>query len=72
MLAPTHAAAQLMQLREAHALGVLDDHQSGVGYIDAHFDDGGRHQQVDFPVLEAAHGALLGRRPACARAPGRR
>ena len=39
--AATHASAQLVQLREAHALGVLDDHQRGVRHVDAHFDDGG-------------------------------
>src|SRR5690349_16410003 len=40
--AAAHAAAQLVQLRETHALGVLDDHERGVRYVDADFDDGGR------------------------------
>ena len=39
--AASHAAAQLVQLREAHALGVFDDHERGVRHVDTHFDDGG-------------------------------
>ena len=51
-----------MQLREPHALGVLDDHERGVRHVHAHLDDGGRHQQLNLALLEAPHGALLGRR----------
>ena len=49
-----------MQLREAHALGVLDDHQRRIGNVDSHFDDRRRHQQLDLAVFEAAHGEFLG------------
>ena len=57
--AASDAAAQLVQLREAHALGVLDDHERRVRHVDADFDDGGRDQQPDLAVLERAHAALL-------------
>jgi hypothetical protein len=35
------ASAELMELGEAEALGMLDDHDGGVGDVDADFDDGG-------------------------------
>ena len=41
-----------MQLRKAEAFGVFDDHQAGVGYVHAYFDDGGRDQQLQFTCLE--------------------
>jgi hypothetical protein len=44
MLAPTDAAAQLVQLRETHALGVLDHHQARVHVHD--FDDRGGDEQL--------------------------
>src|SRR5439155_16721657 len=37
-----------MELGEAEALGVLDDHDGGVGDVDADFDDGGGNQDLDF------------------------
>ena len=40
-LAAPDAAAQLVELGEAEALGALDDHQRGVGHVDADLDDGG-------------------------------
>ena len=41
------APAQLVQLREPDALGVLDHHQRRVGHVDADFDHRGRDQQLD-------------------------
>jgi hypothetical protein len=48
-------AAQLVQLRQAQALGVLDDHQAGVGHVDAHLDHRGGHQQLQLAALEGIH-----------------
>ena len=45
--AAADAAAQLMELRQAEALGVLDDHHGGVRHVDADLDDGGRDQHAD-------------------------
>ncbi len=59
MLTAADAAAQLVQLRESEALGILDDHERGVRHVDADFDHRGRHQELDFSVLEAPHGAFL-------------
>ena len=46
------AAAQLVQLREAEALGVLDHHQRRVGHVDADLDHRRRHQHLDCAGLE--------------------
>ena len=40
------AAAQLVQLRQAEALGMLDHHDRGLGHVDADFDHGGGHQDA--------------------------
>ena len=57
-VAPSNAATQLMQLCEAEPLGLLDHHDCRVRYIDAHFDDGGRHENVDGARTECCHCAL--------------
>ena len=44
---PPHAPAQLMQLRQPHAVGVLDNQGVRVRDIHAGFDDGGADQNVD-------------------------
>src|SRR6266852_1499716 len=49
------ASAKLMELGEAEALGVLDDHDGGVGDIDADFDDGGGDEDLRFVFAEALH-----------------
>ena len=51
----TYPAAQLVQLGKAEALGVFDDHQAGVGHIDANFDHRGCHQQVCLAGLKRRH-----------------
>ncbi len=55
------AAAQLVQLRQAEAIGIENRHERGVRDIDADFDDGGGDEGVKFPVAEGRHdvGALL-------------
>jgi hypothetical protein len=53
--APADAAAQLVQLRQAQALGVFDDHQAGVGHVHADFDHRGGDQQLQVAGLELGH-----------------
>ena len=62
-------AAQLVQLRDAEAVGVQDRHDGGVGDVDADLDDGGRDQDVEPPGGEVGHRAVLvlGREPAVQR-----
>ncbi len=45
-----------MELGEAEALGVLDDHDGGVGDVDADFDDGSGDEDLGFVFAEALHG----------------
>ncbi|MCW0462066.1 hypothetical protein NB717_003134 [Xanthomonas sacchari] len=49
------AAAQLVQLRQAEAVGAVDDDGVGVGDVDARFDDRGRQQHVEALLLEIQH-----------------
>jgi len=59
MAAPAYAATQLMQLGQTESLGILDEHDGGVGHVDADFDDGGSNQDVEVPVQEGLHRVLL-------------
>ena len=49
MLAAADPPAQLMQLRYAEALSVLDQHHRRVGHIDADLDHGRGHEHVGPP-----------------------
>ena len=60
--AAANAPAQLVQLRQAQPLGILDDHERGVGHVHADLDDGGRHQQLCLAALERRHDFFLFRR----------
>ena len=55
VLSPSHPAAELVQLREPEALGVLDDHDRGVGHVDPHFDHDGGDEDLNPPGLEIRH-----------------
>ena len=51
--AAADAAAQLMQLREAEAVGLLDDHHRRVRNVDADLDHRRRDEHVELARLEA-------------------
>ncbi len=53
--APANTAAQLVQLGEAQALGVFDNHQAGIGHVHTDLDHGGGHQQLQVAGLEFGH-----------------
>ena len=53
--AAPHAAAQLVQLREAEAVGVLDHHRRRVRDVDADLDHRRRHEHVHLGGREGAH-----------------
>src|SRR5664279_2186650 len=57
--AASDAPAQLMQLRETETLGVLHDHDVGVGHIHANLDDSSRDQHINFAALKAGHGCIF-------------
>ena len=66
-----HAAAQLVQLGEAVALGVFDDDGVGQRNVEAVFDDGGGDEHVVFVAHEAQQHALQFRPRPSARGPRR-
>src|SRR5581483_6027868 len=51
-LGAADAAAQLIELRQAEAVGAVDDQRIGGRDIEPGFDDGGRQQHVVFAVVE--------------------
>ena len=53
------APAQLVQLRQAEALGMLDHHDRGVRHVDADLDHRRRDQQPRAPALEGVHRLVL-------------
>jgi len=55
---PTHATPELVELGEAEAVGVFDDHGGGFGDIDADFDDGGANKDGDFAGAKLIHDAF--------------
>ena len=69
--AASHAPAQLMELRQAEALGVLDDHHRGVGHVHAYFNYGRGDQHLRFAAAEALdHRFLLLTLQAAVEQPG--
>ena len=48
-----------MQRRQAKPLTVLDDHDGGVGHVDAHLDHRSRDEHVNLATLEGVDHAIL-------------
>ena len=55
VLPPAHPAPKLVELAEAEALRVFHHHQTGVGNVHAHFNDGGGHQNIRFSCGKGGH-----------------
>src|ERR1700687_2898958 len=53
--AAADAAAKLVELGESEALRVFNDHDGGVGDVDAYFHDGGGNEDLGFVFAEALH-----------------
>ena len=66
--AAADAAAQLVQLREAEALGVLDHHHGRLRHVDADLDHRGGDQELGLAGGEALHRAILVGAASCGRA----
>ena len=71
MFAAAHPAPELVKLRQAKAFRPLDQHNGGVGYVDAHLDHGGGHQDIQVAVAEAAQDPVLVPSSASGRGAGR-
>ena len=52
---PAYAATKLVELAEAEALGVEDDHDRGVGHVDAHLDNGCGYEHLRLAADETLH-----------------
>jgi hypothetical protein len=63
LAARAHAPAQLVQLGQAKAFGLLDHHQRGIGHVHADLDHRGRHQQARLATGKALHRRVLGLGP---------
>src|SRR6185437_1749755 len=55
----SHPSAKLMQLRESHALSILDCHECRVRHINTDLDDGRGNQELNFTFLEGKHGFVF-------------
>ena len=59
MHAPADASTELVELGDAEALRMFDDHHGRVRHIHADLDHGGAHQDVDAAQAELLHDGLL-------------
>ena len=59
-LGAAHAAAQLVKLPQAEHVGLVHNKGVGHGKIQAGFDNGRAHQDIDFPAPEFVHGFFQG------------
>ena len=50
-----HASAKLVELREAHAVGAVDDDGVAEGDVESVLDDGGGNQDIGFVMHEFEH-----------------
>ena len=55
MFTAPDAATELVELREAEALSLFDQDDTGIGHIDANFDYGGSDQDVVVFVFKITH-----------------
>ena len=59
LTSPADTTAQLVQLREAEALGMFYNHDGGLRHIHTHFDYRGGDQDLCFAIDEGGHGSVL-------------
>ena len=57
-VAAPHAPPQLVELRQAKAVGPIDDHRVGVRDVEPRFDDHRRHEDVHVTPHESPHHGL--------------
>ena len=48
-----------MQLGQTEAVGILNDHQGGIGNVHTHFNDGGGYQNISLTGSEGCHHCFL-------------
>ena len=57
--AAADASAKLVELGEAEAVGMLDDHHGGVGNVHAYFNYGGGDQDLNFVAAKLVHDGIF-------------
>ena len=57
--APAHAAAQLVQLRQAETFGVFNGYDRGLGHIHSDLYHSSCDQHLDPPFNEGGHGLVF-------------
>lgn len=57
--AAAYAPAQLVQGRQPKALAILDNHDGGVGHVDAHLDHRSRDEHIDLATLKGIDDPVL-------------
>ncbi len=55
ILAAPHPATELVQLSQAEAISPFDQHDRGVGHVNAHLHHGRGNQDVQLPLPEGVH-----------------
>ena len=59
LTAASYPTTQLVQLREAKALGILYHHQRSIGHIHAYLDNGGAHQNLGMACYKVGHNSFF-------------
>jgi hypothetical protein len=59
LLAPSDAAAELVELGQPEAVRPLHHHHRRIGHVDAHLHHGRRDEDGEAAIVEVAHGAVL-------------
>ena len=54
-----NTSAQLMQLRKPEAFSVFDNHQCGIGHVDANLNNGCGNKHVDVALGKLLHNGIL-------------
>src|SRR5450756_662670 len=57
-LAPTNAAAQLVELGKAEAVGVEDEHDRGLWHVNANLQNSRAHKHIQLPAPKAVHSGV--------------
>ncbi|MNE95067.1 hypothetical protein D3C80_1931110 [compost metagenome] len=59
MLPSPYTSAQLMQLGQAKAIRIHNDHQSGIWHVHPYLNDRCRYEQLYFVLVERTHDLIL-------------
>ena len=58
-ISTSDASSQLMQLRHAESIGILNDDERRIGYINTNFNNRGGNENIDFAFGERSHDTVF-------------